>query len=88
MTRMPALGSSAALILIDLQRAIDHPDWGERNNPGAEQNIALLVAVWRASHRPIYHIRHDSTEPESHYLRQDSPDTSSRVKHSRSATSR
>src|SRR5215469_13695670 len=57
----------AALIVIDVQRAIDHPNWGERNNPQAEQNIAALLRVWRSIGRPIYHVRHDSTEPESYY---------------------
>ena len=56
-----------ALIVIDVQKAIDHSSWGERNNPDAEQNIAALLAAWRSTHRPIYHIRHDSTEPDSHY---------------------
>src|SRR5271169_3077834 len=58
---------SAALVVIDVQRAIDHPSWGERNNPQAEGNIAALLAAWRRSGRPIYHIRHDSTEASSHY---------------------
>jgi nicotinamidase-related amidase len=57
----------AALIIIDLQKAIDHPGWGRRNNPDAERNIAALLQTWRATNRPIYHIRHDSTEPASHY---------------------
>ncbi len=57
----------AALILIDLQNAIDHPSWGRRNNPEAEKNVASLLRVWRATQRPVYHIRHDSPEPTSHY---------------------
>ena len=57
----------AALLIIDVQKAIDHPSWGERNNPQAEKNIAALLQAWRAAKRPIYHIRHDSTEPTSHY---------------------
>jgi len=61
------LPHTAALILIDLQNAIDHPSWGERNNQDAEKNVAALLQAWRASQRPIYHIRHDSTEPASHY---------------------
>src|SRR5260370_7544786 len=58
---------AALLILIDIQNAIDHPSWGRRNNPEAERNIASLLRVWRATHRPIYHIAHDSSEPASTY---------------------
>ena len=61
------LPREAALLVIDLQKAIDHPSWGERNNPEAEKNVALLLEQWRATDRPIYHIRHDSIEPNSHY---------------------
>jgi nicotinamidase-related amidase len=61
------LPANAALIVIDLQKAIDHPSWGARNNPQAEDNIAALLAAWRATGRPIYHVRHDSIEPDSHY---------------------
>lgn len=66
--RLPVpLPHSAALVVIDVQYAIDHPSWGQRNNPQAEGNIAALLAAWRATGRPIYHVRHDSTEPQSHY---------------------
>jgi nicotinamidase-related amidase len=61
------LPTNAPLILIDLQKAIDHPSWGPRNNPDAEPNVALLLHAWRTAKRPIYHIRHDSIEPASHY---------------------
>jgi nicotinamidase-related amidase len=64
-SKMPPSG--AVLVLIDLQRAIDHPDWGTRNNPAAEANIAALLSHWRALARPVIHIRHDSVEPHSHY---------------------
>lgn len=54
----------AALLVIDVQRAIDapcHAADGLRNNPDAEKNISRLLAVWRLDGRPIVHIRHDST---------------------------
>ena len=61
------LPCDAALIVIDVQDAIDDPRWGPRNNPGAEAAIADLIAAWRAEALPIFHIRHDSTEPASPY---------------------
>lgn len=41
------LPRTAALLIIDLQRAIDHPSWGRRNNPDAEGRLADLLAAWR-----------------------------------------
>jgi len=57
----------AVLLLIDLQKAIDHPDWGVRNNLMAEANIGRLLKHWRAAKWPVWHVRHDSVEPGSHY---------------------
>src|ERR1700686_3647437 len=66
--RLPVpLPLETALVVIDVEKAIDHSSWGERNNPDAEQNIAALLGAWRSAHRPIFHIRHDSTEADSHY---------------------
>jgi len=61
------LPCDAALIVIDVQDAIDDPRWAPRNNPGAEAVIAELLAAWRAEALPVIHIRHDSTEPGSPY---------------------
>lgn len=60
----------AALIIIDVQNAIDasyHAVHGPRNNPDAESKIARLLAEWRREHRMIVHVRHDSTSSESAY---------------------
>ncbi len=62
---MPPEGT--LLLLIDLQKAIDHPSWGERNNPNAEAKIAQLLQHWRRKGWPVWHVRHDSTEAASHY---------------------
>jgi len=61
------LPHDAALLVVDVQQAIDDPEWGPRNNPGAEGAIAALIAAWRAEALPIFHIRHDSVEPGSPY---------------------
>ena len=67
---MEKLPFNAALLVIDLQKAIDDPRWsliGPRNNPQAEANVAALLEAWRRDCRPVVHIRHDSVEPDSSY---------------------
>lgn len=63
----PSSLRGAVLLLIDLQRAIDHPDWGVRNNPEAEDRIGSLLDRWRGRGWPVWHVRHDSMDPVSHY---------------------
>lgn len=59
------LPRSTALIVIDVQQGFDHPRWGARNNPDAEANVARLLAAWRESERPVFHIQHLSTDEDS-----------------------
>ncbi|MDP9360841.1 MAG: isochorismatase family protein, partial [Acidobacteriota bacterium] len=59
-----------ALIIVDVQYAIDDKSWGDdRNNRDAEEKIAALLTHWRGRRWPVFHIRHASTEPESTYRR-------------------
>jgi nicotinamidase-related amidase len=68
-----SISPNAALVIIDVQKAMDDPRWGVgRNNPALEANLAKLLAAWRRAGRPIYHVQHASTEPNSTY-RPDGP---------------
>lgn len=64
---MNNLNCRCALIVIDVQNGFDHPGWGKRNNPGAEQQIAALLAAWRKNKCPIYHVQHASTSPDGFF---------------------
>jgi len=59
--------NNIALILIDIQKGFDdHTYWGgARNNPNAEQNASKILNTWRANGLPIFHVKHDSTNPQS-----------------------
>ncbi|MCO6449363.1 MAG: cysteine hydrolase [Caldilineales bacterium] len=69
---MNPLPQNAVLLIIDVQKGLDDPYWGERNNPQAEQNMARLLAAWRQTARPVFHVQHLSTNPASP-LRPDQP---------------
>jgi len=61
--------SRTALIVIDVQRAFD--EWEaagkRRNNPHALARIVELLAAFRASGTPIFHIRHEGVRPNSSF---------------------
>src|SRR4051812_8568649 len=59
------LPEGTALIVIDVQKGMDEPYWGVRNNPDAEQNMARLLAAWRRRGWAVYHIHHQSKNPRS-----------------------
>ncbi|TQV79623.1 cysteine hydrolase family protein [Denitrobaculum tricleocarpae] len=59
--------NATALLIIDVQNAIDAPVWGRRGQMSAEANIARLLSHWRERNLPVFHIRHDSTSANSPY---------------------
>jgi nicotinamidase-related amidase len=63
----PSAQNKPALILIDVQKAFNNIAYwgGSRNNPEAEQNIAGLLKHWRDNGLPLFHVKHNSTEPGS-----------------------
>lgn len=54
-----------ALLVIDAQQGFASPVWGNRNNPGADANIARLVTAFADVGYPIVYVRHDSADPAS-----------------------
>lgn len=56
---------TTALILIDIQTGFDAPVLGPRNNPGAEDNAARLLAHGRKTGWDICHVFHNSNDPDS-----------------------
>ncbi len=62
----PQLPRDAVLLVVDVQKGMDvYAEQYNRNNPDLERNIARLQAAWRKTGRPIIHIQHLSTEPQS-----------------------
>src|SRR3954451_12669254 len=57
--------SNTALIIIDVQNAFEDEKWGIRNNPNAEENIQILLKMWREKEYPIIHIQHLSDNDQS-----------------------
>ena len=62
---LPTVGSDTALIVLDVQKAIDDPKWDSKNNPGYADVIATLLAEFRAANLPVIHIRHEEANPAS-----------------------
>lgn len=56
-----------ALIMIDWQNGFDdYAYWGgNRNNHDAEKNTRLILDHWRKMILPIFHVKHNSVNPQS-----------------------
>ncbi|MGX1928366.1 cysteine hydrolase family protein [Flagellimonas sp. 2504JD4-2] len=56
-----------ALLLIDIQLGLEETDFygSERNNPNAEMNAGKILENFRKRNLPIFHIKHNSTNPKS-----------------------
>ena len=69
---MESLPNPEVLLLLDVQQGFDAQTWGPRNNPEMEDHLAELLDAWRSTHRPVIHLKHMSTDPNSP-LRPDQP---------------
>ncbi|KAF2715981.1 Isochorismatase hydrolase [Polychaeton citri CBS 116435] len=67
MTAATIRSRRTGLLLIDIQEGFRDPKhWGtSRSTPNFEANVAALLATFRASRRPIFHVCHHSHFPSS-----------------------
>lgn len=56
-----------ALLLIDIQSGLQETEYygTERNNPDAEENCGKILKAFRKKRLPIFHVKHNSTNPAS-----------------------
>lgn len=69
---MNANNANTALIVVDVQEAVDNPSDGGLNNSSAENNIIELVRQWRMENRPLFFIQYYSPRVKSPFHK-DSP---------------
>lgn len=68
--RREACHSDGALLLvINAQAGLLDESLGGRSNGEAEKNIGRLLAHWRGSRRPVFHVKHVSENPRSLFHR-------------------
>ncbi|MCM3616099.1 cysteine hydrolase [Sutcliffiella horikoshii] len=48
------------LLIVDVQKGFDDPEWGKRNNLNAEDRMLELMQGWRHKELPIIHVQHVS----------------------------
>ncbi|HEX4302531.1 MAG TPA: cysteine hydrolase family protein [Rhizomicrobium sp.] len=66
---MKTLNRKAALLVVDMQEGFGDPEWGARNNPRLEDNVAALLAAWRQARQTVIHVHHDSPHVEGRLRR-------------------
>lgn len=59
--------SPVPLVILDVQDAIDRPNWDGKSNPGYLAVIQRLLDHWRSNGWPILHVKHDEQTPTSSY---------------------
>ncbi len=57
--------ATRALVIVDMQRGMTEQRTIRRNQPEAEDRMAMLLAGWRRAGQPIVHVRHMSRRPDS-----------------------
>lgn len=62
---MDTFKPNTALIVVDVQEAVDNASYGGLNNPEAEKNIMKLVHKWRKEKWPLYFIQYHSPRKKS-----------------------
>lgn len=65
MAGLEPLTNTTVLLIVDVQKGMDEARLGPRNNPNAERNMSRLLAAWRESGRPVFHVQHLSLRPTS-----------------------
>ncbi|MEQ7922479.1 isochorismatase family protein [Xanthomonas sp. WHRI 1810A] len=59
--------SPVPLVILDVQDAIDRPNWDGKNNPEYVAVIQRLLDHWRSNGWPVLHVKHDEQTPTSSY---------------------
>jgi nicotinamidase-related amidase len=70
-TKTMKIKEQPALLLVDIQKGLDDIEYygGHRNNMEAESNARRVLDFWRANDLPIFHIKHNSTNPNSRLVK-------------------
>ncbi|MDV7340406.1 cysteine hydrolase family protein [Terasakiella sp. A23] len=61
------LDATTALVIIDVQKAIDEPCWDGKNNPDYQMRVQDLLSIWRVRKWPVFHVKHNEPNPASTY---------------------